>query len=109
MRMHGHGAHDDMSYVPEAMRRSGPTATRSSATPSGWSAEHGFSADEVDSIRGEVKAYVDECAQTALASPMPDPADGDRRRVRRRRHPARRRPGAVVALGERRRAERSAA
>ena len=36
MRMHGHGAHDDMSYVPDrACARSGPSATRSSATPSG--------------------------------------------------------------------------
>jgi TPP-dependent pyruvate/acetoin dehydrogenase alpha subunit len=37
-------------------------------------AEYGFSADEVESIRAEVKAYVDECAQRALESPMPDPA-----------------------------------
>ena len=36
LRMHGHGAHDDMSYVPEALSRSGPGATRSSSTPSAW-------------------------------------------------------------------------
>jgi TPP-dependent pyruvate/acetoin dehydrogenase alpha subunit len=41
-------------------------------------AEHGFSADEVESIRTEVKAYVDDCAKTALESPMPDPAEAAR-------------------------------
>ena len=66
---------------------------------SGSSREHGFSADEVEEIRAEVKAYVDECAAQALASPMPDPATGDRGRLRRGLGAARRRPGAVVALG----------
>jgi pyruvate dehydrogenase E1 component alpha subunit len=73
MRMHGHGAHDDMSYVPpetlEHWRRRDPIdlyATR-------LVAEHGFSEQEVDSIRDEVRSYVDECAAQALDSPMPEP------------------------------------
>jgi len=35
---------------------------------------HGFSADEIDAIKQEVSAHVDECAEKALASPMPDPS-----------------------------------
>ena len=74
MRMHGHGAHDDMSYVPAGAARGvgGPRPDRAS-TRERLVAEHGFDADEVERIRAEVKAYVDECAQKALASPMPDP------------------------------------
>ena len=99
MRMHGHGAHDDMSYVPAGDARGvGAAATRSSVYAERLVAEHGFAADEVERIRAEVKAYVDECAQTALASPMPDPADRRRGRLRRRVRPARRRAGALVAL-----------
>ena len=37
--------------------------------------DYGFSQDEVDAIRAEVHDYVAECAEEALASPMPDPAD----------------------------------
>ena len=36
--------------------------------------DHGFSSDEVEGIRASVEAYVDECAEEALASPMPDPS-----------------------------------
>jgi TPP-dependent pyruvate/acetoin dehydrogenase alpha subunit len=35
--------------------------------------DFGFSAEQVDGIREEVRAYVAECAEKALASPMPDP------------------------------------
>ena len=35
-----------------------------------------ISAEEVDGIRDEVRAYVDECAKKALDSPMPDPGLG---------------------------------
>jgi len=73
MRMHGHGAHDDMSYVPEAVREEWAQRDPIDRYSRALVGEHGFSADEVESIRAEVKAYVDECAQQALASPMPDP------------------------------------
>jgi TPP-dependent pyruvate/acetoin dehydrogenase alpha subunit len=73
MRMHGHGAHDDMSYVPPQMleewRRRDPIDLYTERLVD----EHGFTRDEVDGIRDEVRRYVDECAEQALASPMPEP------------------------------------
>ncbi len=73
MRMHGHGAHDDMSYVPPEMfeewaRRDPIERYRSKLT-----SEHGFDAGEIEGIESEVRSYVDECAKQALNSPMPDP------------------------------------
>jgi TPP-dependent pyruvate/acetoin dehydrogenase alpha subunit len=73
MRMHGHGAHDDMSYVPpellERWRARDPIELYAERLVS----VHGFSSDEVTEIREEVRRYVDECAEKALASPMPEP------------------------------------
>jgi TPP-dependent pyruvate/acetoin dehydrogenase alpha subunit len=73
MRMHGHGAHDDMSYVPpellEGWRARDPIELYAERLVS----VHGFSSDEVTEIREEVRRYVDECAERALASPMPEP------------------------------------
>jgi pyruvate dehydrogenase E1 component alpha subunit len=73
MRMHGHGAHDDMSYVPrellEAWERRDPVATYAA-----WLvAEQGFEPAEIEALREEVRAWVDECARRALESPLPDP------------------------------------
>jgi len=73
MRMHGHGAHDDMSYVPPELldewRRRDPIETYAT-----WLvAEHGFEPDEVEALRTSVRAQVDECARKATESPMPDP------------------------------------
>jgi acetoin:2,6-dichlorophenolindophenol oxidoreductase subunit alpha len=71
--MHGHGAHDDMSYVPPEMleewRRRDPIDLYAERLV----AEHGFTRDEVDGILDEVRRYVDQCADQALASPMPEP------------------------------------
>jgi pyruvate dehydrogenase E1 component alpha subunit len=73
MRMHGHGAHDDMSYVPPEMfeewGRRDPIETYAKRLVS----DYGFAEDELAAIRSEVKEYVDGCAQQALESPMPDP------------------------------------
>ena len=68
-------------------------------------AEHGFDADEVERIRSEVKTYVDECAQTALASPMPDPQIAAEGVFADEIDPARRRACALVVLGARRNRE----
>ncbi|MGH2978527.1 MAG: thiamine pyrophosphate-dependent dehydrogenase E1 component subunit alpha [Solirubrobacterales bacterium] len=73
MRMHGHGAHDDMSYVPpelfEEWKQRDPIDTYAA-----WLvAEQDFRPDEIEALRASVKAEVDEAARTALASPMPDP------------------------------------
>ena len=73
MRMHGHGAHDDMSYVPEAMRAEWSQRDPIERYAERLVGEHGFATEEVESIRGEVKDYVDGCARKALDSPMPDP------------------------------------
>ena len=74
LRMHGHSAHDDMSYVPEALKQEWSGRDPIELYSERLVADHGFDGDDVDRIRSEVKAYVDECAQKALASPMPDPA-----------------------------------
>ena len=74
MRMHGHGAHDDMSYVPKALREEWAGRDPIDGYSERLVSDHGFTAERVDAIRAEVREYVDECAQRALASPMPEPA-----------------------------------
>jgi TPP-dependent pyruvate/acetoin dehydrogenase alpha subunit len=73
MRMHGHGAHDDMSYVPpelfEEWRARDPIELYAERLVS----RYGFEPGEVEGIREEVRRYVNECAEQALASPMPEP------------------------------------
>ncbi len=73
MRMHGHGAHDDMSYVPSEMFEEWSQRDPIDLYSKRLVAEHGFSQDEVDAIRAEVTEYITECAEQAVASPMPDP------------------------------------
>jgi TPP-dependent pyruvate/acetoin dehydrogenase alpha subunit len=73
MRMHGHGAHDDMRYVPEEMFSEWERRDPIDRYAERLVADYGFSTEEVDGIRSEVRAYVEECAATALDSPMPDP------------------------------------
>src|SRR4051794_36287568 len=69
MRMHGHGAHDDMKYVPKALveewRKKDPIDRQSVRIES--------LGHDVDELRAEVKAVVDEATEVALAGPMPDP------------------------------------
>ena len=74
MRMHGHGAHDDMSYVPGEMLEEWAARDPIERYAERMVAEHGFSSGEVEAIRDEVEAYVADCAAKALDSPMPDPA-----------------------------------
>jgi pyruvate dehydrogenase E1 component alpha subunit len=71
MRMHGHGAHDDMSYVPKEMLEE-------------WAGRdpieryteklRGMGVD-VNALKAEVKTLVDDETDWALAQPMPNPAD----------------------------------
>ena len=49
--------------------------------------EHGFSEAEIDAMRAEVEATVDEGARRALEQPMPEPGHRARRRVRRQWEP----------------------
>ncbi|HEY2478187.1 MAG TPA: thiamine pyrophosphate-dependent dehydrogenase E1 component subunit alpha [Solirubrobacterales bacterium] len=74
MRMHGHGAHDDMSYVPPEMLAEWQARDPIEGYAARLVGELGFAAEEVERIEEEVRAYVAECAERALASPMPDPA-----------------------------------
>ena len=73
MRMHGHGAHDDMSYVPKEMFEEWARRDPIERYANRLTGDFGFSEDEVQSIRAEVTEYVKQCSETALASPMPDP------------------------------------
>ncbi|HEX2468703.1 MAG TPA: thiamine pyrophosphate-dependent dehydrogenase E1 component subunit alpha [Solirubrobacterales bacterium] len=75
MRMHGHGAHDDMSYVPKEMFEEWSQRDPIDRYSGRLVSEHGFSTDEVEAIRSEVSAYVEECTKVALDSEMPDPAE----------------------------------
>jgi len=74
MRMHGHGAHDDMSYVPEVLLDQWSQRDPIDLFEKRLIGELGFSSDEVEGIRTSVEEYVDECAEAALDSPMPDPS-----------------------------------
>jgi TPP-dependent pyruvate/acetoin dehydrogenase alpha subunit len=73
MRMHGHGAHDDMRYVPKELHEEWVRRDPIDRYADRLVSDHGFSTDEVEGIRSEVRAYVDECAKRAVESPMPDP------------------------------------
>jgi TPP-dependent pyruvate/acetoin dehydrogenase alpha subunit len=70
MRMHGHAAHDDMKYVPveqvEEWRRKDPIDRQEARL-------RALGVD-VDALREEVRAAIDEGTQEALEMPMPDPA-----------------------------------
>jgi pyruvate dehydrogenase E1 component alpha subunit len=71
--MHGHGAHDDMRYVPKELHEEWARRDPIEGYAERLVADYGFSTDELEEIRSDVRSYVDECAARALASPMPDP------------------------------------
>ena len=73
MRMHGHGAHDDMRYVPAELREEWARRDPIDRYREQLVAEHGFNAEEVDAIVADAVKESEECAATALASPLPDP------------------------------------
>lgn len=74
MRMHGHGAHDDMSYVPEELLAEWRDRDPIDRYRERLVAEHGFEPGELESLRERIAAEVTEGSERALASPMPDPA-----------------------------------
>jgi TPP-dependent pyruvate/acetoin dehydrogenase alpha subunit len=73
MRMHGHGAHDDMSYVPKELLEEWEDRDPIARYAQELVSKHGFAQQEVNEIREEVAQLVDECARKALDSPMPQP------------------------------------
>ena len=74
------------------------SATRSSATPSGWSASTASTTEEVESIRGEVKDVRRRVRAQGARLADARPRRRDQRRLRRRLAAARRRARPVVAL-----------
>ena len=72
MRMHGHGAHDDMGYVPAELLAEWAARDPIERYAARLVEELGFAAGEVERIAAEVATS--PSAPTALASPMPDPA-----------------------------------
>ena len=74
MRMHGHGAHDDMSYVPDEMLAEWARRDPIERYAKRLVGELGFDPEEVEEIRSEVEDRVAAATEAALASPMPDPS-----------------------------------
>ena len=84
MRMHGHGAHDDMRYVPKELFED--WAKRDPIDRYEKQAR-ATTASTSRTIRASVKEELERETEWALAQPMPDPATAPRRRVRHRRDP----------------------
>jgi TPP-dependent pyruvate/acetoin dehydrogenase alpha subunit len=72
LRMHGHGAHDDMRYVPDGLHEEWKRRDPIELYGRRLVDDYSFSTAEVDEIRSEVRSYVEECAARALESPMPE-------------------------------------
>ncbi len=72
MRMHGHGAHDDMSYVPPELFEKWKARDPIELFADRLVSDYGFPTDEVQAIRDEVRAYIDQCSEQALQSPLPE-------------------------------------
>jgi TPP-dependent pyruvate/acetoin dehydrogenase alpha subunit len=76
MRMHGHGAHDDMSYVPDELLQEWRGRDPIERYVERLTTDHRFPEQEIDEVRREVDDQVEEGARKALDSPMPDPELG---------------------------------
>src|SRR4051794_33992077 len=70
MRMHGHGAHDDMRYVPKELFEHWSKRDPIENYESKLSAE----GVDVDAIHASVREELEGETEWALAQPMPDPA-----------------------------------
>jgi TPP-dependent pyruvate/acetoin dehydrogenase alpha subunit len=73
MRMHGHGAHDDMSYVPGEMLAEWRDRDPIDRYRERLASDHGLEPERLAEIERDVTAEVAAAAETALASPMPEP------------------------------------
>lgn len=70
MRMHGHGAHDDMRYVPAAQVEEW---TARDPIERQWRVMEALGEDP-EALRAEVLEHVQRAAGEAVERPMPDPA-----------------------------------
>ena len=84
MRMHGHGAHDDMSYVPKEMFEEWGRRDPIERYAERLVDDYGFADGEVEEIRAEVKEYVERVRREGARLADARPGHRDRRRVRRR-------------------------
>jgi TPP-dependent pyruvate/acetoin dehydrogenase alpha subunit len=73
MRMHGHGAHDDMSYVPPELFEEWEQRDPIDRYTRVLADRHGFTEQELDGLRSDCEREVAEAAERALDSPMPEP------------------------------------
>ena len=73
MRMHGHGAHDDMSYVPKELHEEWARRDPVERYRERLASDQGFGAEEIESILRDAENQVAECATAAVASPLPEP------------------------------------
>jgi pyruvate dehydrogenase E1 component alpha subunit len=73
LRMEGHGAHDDSSYIPQQLRAE--WAKRDPVDRyRAWLREHvGFTDDEDSELTQSVSTLLQEAARRAEESPLPDP------------------------------------
>lgn len=73
MRMHGHGAHDDMSYVPGELLAEWRDRDPIARWEERLVRRDGFDEEEVAEVRAQVQAEIERCTAEALDSPMPEP------------------------------------
>jgi pyruvate dehydrogenase E1 component alpha subunit len=73
MRMHGHAAHDDMSYVPESLLAAWEKRDPIDRYRERLTTEHGFDQASIERLEAELAELIDSSTREALASPMPEP------------------------------------
>ena len=85
--MEGHAVHDDAFYVPKPMLEEWAKADPIERFRT-WLRENvDFSDEEEDEIKAGVKRLLNEALQRAEESPLPDPSELTRRRLRDARGP----------------------
>lgn len=75
MRMHGHGAHDDMSYVPAELLDEWRDRDPIDRYAERLRSDYGIAPERIDELAAEIAAEIDRSVEVALASPMPDPSE----------------------------------
>jgi len=73
MRMHGHGAHDDMSYVPDELLAEWRERDPIERFTERLVRDHRVDRGRIETLREEVEAEVAAATEAALAFPMPEP------------------------------------
>ena len=73
MRMHGHAAHDDMRYVPEALVERWRQRDPIELYRGRLQGEHGLERGALDALEAEVRELIEHSTEQALASPLPEP------------------------------------